>query len=1445
MKVGLGHWLRVARATLRGGDSVDRAAALAREDRAAAEATDMQAAGFEFRKREATLFHRHPDWAAATADDAGRLAAADRPGRLEVRAKGGDWLGVTQARDLEALAVIYGSAGLAALGDPTLAASVHGMLAEARPWHPSGTWGTVDWKGAAAWSDSPNGHYANNANSSLTGNPFVVSLRHARLTFDEKHDLEKGYDYAYLEASEDGQSWAQLQTWTGSGSGRRDVDLSPYEGRRIQLRFRLQSDGSNTADGISFANATLSGIDPNAGHAVAIPLESFMRDAILDRVSDALRAPAPARSLEGLTWLSTAMGSAQTAAAMWPVLATVAARPDVADLRALLVSLAQHSGVSEAIAAFPSLAALDATSRAAATATLDAMATDLGSPTAALALWPILAPHHGNADFADRVAGLTDLAKTLGLDTALHCAPTLEQSGPPRFSDRAALCVAASQLAGAEGTPPLLDDTLATYAALAASAPDGATCTALRDATAEVRAWTADRPWQAMGNATWCDSPDGNYSNNLNASVTTAAFAVSDASPRLTFEARHELEKGYDWFRVEISEDGQSWKPVTALTGSGRNRHCKIALAPWRGKRIRARFRLTTDGSNTADGVTFGKVALVEGHPPVATPLEQALGSRVADTLRAVAADSATPAADRAARLRAIGDLARDLQSLHAATVLWPVLSKSPDLDAARQQIAELARSGGVTETLATWPSLAALPPADRAAAIQEIDKMAQAVGDKATALALWRDVAPARGQNDFEDRALALSSLSRLLGVAGARQVWPAIAAAGPGSLCDRVVLFEAALRLTHARTEGDPLLDDSLRAYAALAASQPEPALAPHLLELAKQAHAWDPEGKWALVQPKPGRWEWTDNPQGHYDNNVDASLRSRPFLLDLRGPRLCYDERHAYEKGHDGCNVEVSDDGRQWRRLAAYTGSGHGRAEVDLSAYEGKRIQVRFHEHSDGSNTDDGVRLANVTLEGVDPHSGRRVAAPFGEVVAGRTVATLLGAASDAAVPAALRTSSLAALRTMAADLGSVQAAALAWPGLAPYAGQPGLAERTAALVDLVKRGGSVALDAWPILGPMAAAERQACGTVLDRMAKELDSYPRALAAWIELAPHRNDPDFADRTVALMSLVQFAGDDEGRRLYQQLSDGATGTCLDRARLFEAARTVGGEAEGEALYRRLLDSGGDAAVGEKLRALAADTPLWHADAPWTAKRLSNGAVGWSDNPSGQYANNTNASLTTGWLSLAALKGTTLSVEAAYDFEKGYDHCYVEASRDGVRFQRVADFSGKARRGEHAVDLSAFDGQSVRLRFHVATDGSNTAAGITLGRLSICGGGGKLPLESLTRTYRDDLMGAATEAGQSPGARAANLEVLAALTPGQRRRLLEFVREQRAAGTIAGKTLGDLLGRLMASLAVSKEEDFERALRQMVAPDRPQGTIEVADEEVVIGGIRVHRNGE
>jgi subtilisin family serine protease len=124
-------------------------------------------------------------------------------------------------------------------------------------WVAEEPWATTadSYRGSLAWTDSPNGEYANNANVSLTlANQLVIpdTLNQPILSFWHRYDLESQYDFGLVEVSVDnGTTWTEHARFNGNAPNWHQsyVDLSDLAGQGVLLRFRLYSDYTVPRDG--------------------------------------------------------------------------------------------------------------------------------------------------------------------------------------------------------------------------------------------------------------------------------------------------------------------------------------------------------------------------------------------------------------------------------------------------------------------------------------------------------------------------------------------------------------------------------------------------------------------------------------------------------------------------------------------------------------------------------------------------------------------------------------------------------------------------------------------------------------------------------------------------------------------------------------------------------------------------------------------------------------------------------------------------------------------------------------------------------------------------------------------------------------------------------------------------------------------------------------------
>jgi len=99
------------------------------------------------------------------------------------------------------------------------------------------------------------------------------------ISFHTWYDLEKDYDYLFLEVSEDGEHWQIITTPSGTDANpsgnsygwgyngatkdwiKEDVDLSQYAGKKVQVRFEYVTDAAVTGEGFLLDDISVDAIN--------------------------------------------------------------------------------------------------------------------------------------------------------------------------------------------------------------------------------------------------------------------------------------------------------------------------------------------------------------------------------------------------------------------------------------------------------------------------------------------------------------------------------------------------------------------------------------------------------------------------------------------------------------------------------------------------------------------------------------------------------------------------------------------------------------------------------------------------------------------------------------------------------------------------------------------------------------------------------------------------------------------------------------------------------------------------------------------------------------------------------------------------------------------------------------------------------------------------------
>ncbi len=132
-------------------------------------------------------------------------------------------------------------------------------------WQTTGSWGIESDNGSNVLSDSPSGQYNNNLNVTCgLSSPIQTNGMPVKVSFDMYFELEEGYDYGYLEISENGNIWETIASYNGADYWNyHDYVIQGYD--NLYLRFRLETDVGLRNDGIKIDNFEITSTLPIIG----------------------------------------------------------------------------------------------------------------------------------------------------------------------------------------------------------------------------------------------------------------------------------------------------------------------------------------------------------------------------------------------------------------------------------------------------------------------------------------------------------------------------------------------------------------------------------------------------------------------------------------------------------------------------------------------------------------------------------------------------------------------------------------------------------------------------------------------------------------------------------------------------------------------------------------------------------------------------------------------------------------------------------------------------------------------------------------------------------------------------------------------------------------------------------------------------------------------------
>lgn len=344
---------------------------------------------------------------------------------------------------------------------------------------------------------------------------------------------------------------------------------------------------------------------------------------------------------------------------------------------------------------------------------LEQLEQDLGSPSAALKLWP------QTADPSD-VKNLGELGRNLGTRAAGALFTPGQPAGPALEAFRAS-----GRLAAEAGQALDLGTQLERARKLVSanlSEPERAALRALVGREDDLAGWKLDQGWQTRfveGSGYGLGFPS--YPADCKASATTPTLDLTGLTgARLRLRLGGSLESGYDSLCLEARRPGGQWQSLASFTGSQvPEQEHQLDLSTFDGGKLELRLRMQADDQGSDVGPQLRQM-LVTGwraqQPEVALRLDS--GPRT--MLSLVDQFDRLQPAERSARLQATAILAERLGSSSAALEVSGWL-KSPDQ---LEPAALLARSLGVAQARSLWPSVVAaadpLQAASRASLLSE-----------------------------------------------------------------------------------------------------------------------------------------------------------------------------------------------------------------------------------------------------------------------------------------------------------------------------------------------------------------------------------------------------------------------------------------------------------------------------------------------------------------------------------------------------------------------------------------------------------------------------------------------------------------------------------------------------------------------------------------------------
>lgn len=214
-------------------------------------------------------------------------------------------------------------------------------------------------------------------------------------------------------------------------------------------------------------------------------------------------------------------------------------------------------------------------------------------------------------------------------------------------------------------------------------------------------------------------------------------------------------------------------------------------------------------------------------------------------------------------------------------------------------------------------------------------------------------------GEPDDHGVRLLSASLSCCDCVPAAVRLWKAAVEAG---------VSDESLLVTAARLGGDGA---EIVKLLTLLYRQPEKARLASGLARQLVAPGWHGEGSWGGRPDTDKELIWWDYARPSERIAFGMSLTSDPLsLVGKVGSRFVFQARWEILGVTDRCHLEISKDGgRKWDKLARYEGASDWvEQQIDLQAYDGHTVTLRFHVLSGGQRQGRGFEMAEPRIDTV---------------------------------------------------------------------------------------------------------------------------------------------------------------------------------------------------------------------------------------------------------------------------------------------------------------------------------------------------------------------------------------------------------------------------------------------------------------------------------------------